>query len=88
MSFMIQFRHGSEKMKRKLYRSETDRKICGVCGGIGEYFNVDSTIIRLLWIFLAFTYGSGILIYIIAALIIPSESEVEMIIKKKKDKKD
>lgn len=57
-------------LREKLYRSDTDRMICGVCGGLGEYFHVDATIIRLLWAILAFT-GSGILAYIIAAIIIP-----------------
>lgn len=57
-------------LREKLYRSDTDRMICGVCGGLGEYFHVDATIIRLLWTILAFT-GSGILAYIIAAIIIP-----------------
>lgn len=55
---------------KKLYRSDSDKMLCGVCGGIGEYFNIDSTIIRLLWAILACS-GSGILIYFIAAIIIP-----------------
>ena len=45
--------------------------ICGVCGGIGEYFRIDPTIIRLIWAVLAFCFGSGVVAYIIAALIIP-----------------
>ncbi|WP_097006235.1 PspC domain-containing protein [Lacrimispora amygdalina] len=57
-------------MEKKLYRSDTDKMLCGVCGGIAEYFDVDPTIIRLLWAILACT-GSGILAYIIAAVIIP-----------------
>ena len=48
-----------------------DRKICGVCGGIAEYFNVDPTLIRILWIFYSLCVGSGLLAYIIAAIIIP-----------------
>lgn len=43
---------------KKLYRSNTDKKICGVCGGLGEYFNVDSTLIRLAAVFLAFWGGN------------------------------
>ncbi len=35
---------------RKLYKSQTDKKLCGVCGGIAEYFNIDSTVIRLIWV--------------------------------------
>lgn len=62
-------------MKKKLYKSNNDKKIAGVCGGIAEYLNIDSTIIRLLWIFLSFAYGSGIIIYIICALVLPNEPE-------------
>ncbi len=57
---------------KKLYRSRTNRFICGVCGGIGEYLNIDPTIIRLLLVLLACT-GTGILAYFIAAIIIPDE---------------
>jgi phage shock protein C len=55
---------------RRLYRSGSDRVLGGVCGGIGEYFNIDPTIIRLLWIVFALS-GAGILAYIIAWIIIP-----------------
>jgi len=57
---------------KKLYRSRIDRKLCGVCGGIGEYFNIDPTLIRVLFVIFGLT-GSGVLAYIIAALIIPEE---------------
>ena len=53
---------------KRLYRSRNNRIICGVCGGIGEYFNVDPTVIRLLLVLFACT-GSGILAYFIAAVI-------------------
>jgi phage shock protein C len=59
-----------EDNQKKLYRSDTDKMLCGVCGGIAEYFNVDSTLIRLLWAVLACT-GAGIMAYFIAAIIIP-----------------
>ncbi|MFP4457001.1 MAG: PspC domain-containing protein [Clostridia bacterium] len=59
-------------MNRRLYRSRTQRKIAGVCGGIAEYFQVDVTLIRLLALLLFFT-GGGLLIYIIAAIVIPEE---------------
>ena len=55
---------------KRLYRSDTNKMLCGVCGGIGEYFNIDPTLIRLLWAVLACS-GPGILAYIIAAGIIP-----------------
>lgn len=56
---------------KTLYRSTTNRVFCGVCGGLGEYFNVDPTLIRLLWILLICSFGTGIIAYIIAAIIIP-----------------
>lgn len=58
-------------MANKLYRSETDKMIGGVCGGLGEYFQIDSTIIRLLWAALVLVGGSGILLYLIAWILIP-----------------
>ena len=58
-------------MNKKLYKSNTDKKICGVCGGLAEYFNVDSTLIRLLWITAICVFGTGILAYFIAALVMP-----------------
>lgn len=55
---------------RKLYRSQMDKMLFGVCGGLGEYLNVDATIIRLIWAIVACS-GWGFLIYFIAAIIIP-----------------
>lgn len=62
-------------MEKKLYKSSTDKAICGVCGGIAEYFEIDSILVRLLAVFLALWAGSGILAYIVAALIIPKRPE-------------
>ncbi|MEE0937291.1 MAG: PspC domain-containing protein [Bacteroidales bacterium] len=56
---------------KKLYRSNTDRKLCGVCGGFAEYFDLDPTIIRLIFIFLTLFGGGGVLIYLICALVVP-----------------
>jgi len=61
---------------KKLYKSEKDRKLFGVCGGIAEYFRVDSTLIRLCWVFLVCFFGAGILAYILAAIIMPNESNI------------
>ena len=58
---------------KKLYRSEKNRILGGVCGGIAEYLNVDPTIIRVLWIVLALLWGAGILLYVICWLIIPKK---------------
>ena len=58
-------------MSKKLYRSQTNRNIAWVGGGIGEYLNLDPTVIRLIWVLLVFCAGTGLLAYLIAALIIP-----------------
>ena len=55
---------------KRLYRSEQDKMLLGVCGGSGEYLDVDPTLIRLLWAVFACT-GTGIVAYIVAAIIIP-----------------
>ncbi|MGN0457852.1 MAG: PspC domain-containing protein [Eubacterium sp.] len=60
-------------MDKKLYKSETDKKLCGVCGGIAKYFNIDSTIIRLLWALSLLCCGCGLVAYIICAIVIPDE---------------
>lgn len=57
---------------KRLIKSSSNRMISGVCGGIGEFFGIDPTVIRLIWAILTFCgLGSGILIYIIAAVVIP-----------------
>lgn len=64
-------------MKKRLYKIEQGKKIEGVCGGIAEYFDADPTLIRLVWILItAFGWGSGIIAYIIAAIIMPKKSEI------------
>ena len=57
---------------KRLYKSRTNRVLCGVCGGIGEYFGIDPTIVRLLCVLLGFT-STGLILYIIAAIIMPEE---------------
>ncbi|NLK27523.1 MAG: PspC domain-containing protein [Clostridiales bacterium] len=57
--------------QKKLYRSSMNKMICGVCGGIAEYINIDPTIVRLLWAISIFAGGFGVLLYIIAAIIMP-----------------
>ena len=60
--------------KKKLYRSMTDKKLCGVCGGIAEYFDWDPTLVRVGYLFLTlFTVFSGVLIYPILWLVIPEK---------------
>lgn len=55
--------------EKKLYKSSTDKKLAGVCGGLAEYFNIDSTLVRLGWVVFSLLGGSGLLAYIIAAII-------------------
>ena len=60
---------------KKLYRSETNSMLAGVCGGLGDYFGVDATLIRLGWVLISLM-GPGLIANIIAAIIVPKESEV------------
>lgn len=64
------------KVKR-LYRSEKDRMICGVCGGIAEYLNVDPSLVRIGWVVFGCMGGAGIFAYIITAIILPNKDKVE-----------
>lgn len=62
---------------KKLVRSRTNRTFCGVCGGIGEYLNVDPTLIRLVWLLCSLvSCGTGLIVYIAAALIIPEDDNI------------
>ena len=60
-------------MNKRLCKSSTDKKIFGVCGGLAQYFGIDPTIVRLVWALLFFCAGTGLLAYIIAALVLPNE---------------
>ena len=74
MDIKTQIKHlclTKKNSQKKLTKSATNRMICGVCAGVGEYLGVDPTVIRLLWVLLTFFGGSGIIAYIIAAIIIP-----------------
>ena len=66
-------------MKKKLYRSKKDEKIAGVCGGIAEYLGIDSTLVRLVWAFFILCAGSGVLAYIVCAMVIPEKPDDEYI---------
>lgn len=57
---------------RKLYKSSKNRTICGVCGGISEFVNLDVTVVRLLFALFG-CFGAGILVYIVAAVVMPEE---------------
>lgn len=61
------------KPYRKLWRSRTDRKVAGVCGGLGDYFQIDSLWIRLLFVLFFLVGGSALLVYLVMWLIVPNE---------------
>ncbi|MFI3175854.1 MAG: PspC domain-containing protein [Bacillota bacterium] len=60
-------------MKKRLTRSKNNAMVAGVCSGIAEYFDLDPTIIRLAWVLFSFFGGSGLLVYLLCAFIVPSE---------------
>ena len=64
-------------MRKRLYRVEQGKMLCGVCGGIAEYFDLDPSLVRLGWIVFCALGGSGVLAYIIADIVIPTKSSVE-----------
>lgn len=67
---------GSTDFKdRKLYRSQVNRMIGGVCGGVAEYFNIDTNLVRILWVVLALFGGSGVILYIASLIIIPNNPD-------------
>jgi len=65
-----------ERTMKKLCKSNTNKKICGVCGGIAEYLNADPTLIRLAFVLVSALAGSGVLVYFLAALIMPEAERV------------
>lgn len=64
-------------MAKKLYKSSTDKKISGVCGGIAEYFDIDPTLVRVIAVLLILGWGSGLILYIVLALVMPYDHEVK-----------
>ena len=61
---------------KRLYKSNTNKMIDGVCGGVAEYLNLDPTIVRLVWVLLACMGGYGLVAYFIAMLIIPEKPKI------------
>jgi phage shock protein C len=62
-------------MNKKLYKSNSDKKIDGVCAGIAEYFNLDPTVVRIAWIIFSCLGGSGLLAYLICAIVMPRKPD-------------
>lgn len=71
---------------RKLYRSESDRMVAGVCSGLGKYLNIDPTIVRLIFVLMFLLGGHGLLVYVILWIVMPVEimdqASVEVVTKK------
>jgi phage shock protein C len=65
-------------MADRLYRSERDRMIAGVCGGLAEHLDVDPTLVRIAFVALAFIHGVGIILYLVMAIVVPRESTAHM----------
>lgn len=63
-------------MSKRIYRIEQGKKIAGVCGGIAEYFDIDPTLVRLVWALVSLGAGVGVVAYIVAAIIMPVKSEI------------
>lgn len=61
-------------MEKKLYKSSNDKVLAGVCGGIGEYFEMDPVFVRLIWVLATLVYGAGFVLYVIAAVIMPERN--------------
>ena len=64
-------------MKNRLYKSSVDKKLCGVCAGVAEYFELDPTVVRLAWAAFTILGGCGIIAYIIAAIVMPTKENNE-----------
>jgi phage shock protein C len=64
---------GAMDATRKLYRSKTNRQVAGVCGGLAEYFNLDATLIRILFVVLAVLGGAGLVLYVAMWIIVPKQ---------------
>jgi phage shock protein C len=62
-------------MEKKLYRSRTDKKVCGVCAGLAKYMGMDVSVMRLITVLLILFAGGGLLAYLICALVIPEEPD-------------
>lgn len=60
-------------MKKRLYKDQNNKKLCGVCSGIAKYFGIDPTLVRLALVLFCILGGSGVLAYIICAIVMPDE---------------
>lgn len=63
---------------KRLYKDKSQAKIYGVCAGLSEYLDIDVTLIRIIWGVLAFGYGTGILLYLVCAFVLPDKKDIEL----------
>ena len=63
-------------MSKRIYKNREKKMLCGVCAGLAEYFDIDPTIVRVLWAVISLGYGIGVIAYILCAVIFPDKSEV------------
>ena len=63
-------------MNKRIYKNRADRKICGVCAGVAEYFDLDPTLVRVLWAAISLGYGVGVIAYLVCAVVFPDKSEI------------
>ena len=70
---MVVSKNGGVKTTGRIHKSVKDKKIAGVCGGIAEWLGVDPTVIRIAWAVLACGWGTGVLLYLICAFVLPEE---------------
>ena len=75
-------------MSKRLYKNQSKKKIAGVCQGVAEYFDIDPTIVRILWFAVSWFYGVGVGIYILMWIILPDKSEVAEVLDEEEFSKD
>lgn len=63
-------------MKKRIYKLREKKMLCGVCAGVADYFDIDPTLVRVLWAVLSLAYGAALVAYIICAIVFPDKSEL------------
>lgn len=63
-------------MSKRIYKIRSQKKLCGVCAGVADYFDLDPTLVRVLWAAISLGYGVGVIAYIICAVVFPDKSEL------------
>ena len=63
-------------MSKRIYKIRDQKKLCGVCAGVAEYFDLDPTLVRVLWAAISLGYGVGVIAYMICAVVFPDKSEI------------